>query len=98
MNVEISLKKEDLMNLEKHLFICTRCTTPTGQEGEGLQLQKSLKSYFKKNHSDKLIRVNKSGCLGKCSTGVNAVCYPEGRWFEKLSLDDEDNLKKSMIE
>ena len=86
------------MNLEKHLFICTRCTTQSGEEGEGLELQKSLKSYFKENHADKKIRVNKSGCLGRCSTGVNAVCYPEGRWFEKLSLNDEMSLKKSMTE
>ena len=73
------------MSYETHLFICTRCKTQDGSEGVGKELQKNLKSYFKEKFPDQSIRVNKSGCLGKCKLGVNAVCYPKGVWFEKLN-------------
>ena len=85
------------MNLEKHLFICTRCKTQTGEEGKGLELQQSLKKFFKENHPEKSLRINKSGCLGKCSTGINAVCYPEGEWFKELSTTDEKLLQEKLL-
>ena len=56
------------MNIEKQLYICTRCKT---QSREG-------------------------GCLEKCQLGVNAVCSPEGKWFEKLTFDHKDLLEMEL--
>ena len=84
------------MNIEKHLFICTSCKTQSGEEGVGLKIHKSLKAHFKQSHSNLSLRVNKSGCLGRCRFGVNAVCYPEGKWFEKLTFDQKDLLEMEL--
>ena len=84
------------MKIEKHLFICTRCKAQNGEEDVGLALQKTLKAQFKENHPSLPVRINKSGCLGKCRLGVNAVCYPEGKWFEKLNLESKDLLETEL--
>ena len=80
------------MNYESHLFICTRCVTQAGENEVGLELQQKVKKYFREYHPDKKIRINKSGCLGKCKNGVNAVHYPSGVWLEKLNRQSEQEI------
>lgn len=80
------------MNYESHLFICTRCVTQDGEEDVGLTLQQKVKKHFKETNPEKKIRINKSGCLGKCKHGVNAVHYPSGTWLEKLNQQSEQEL------
>jgi len=86
------------MTFQKHLFICTSCVGQNGEENIGLELQQSLKSDLKQNFPDKKLRVNKSGCLGKCRSGVNAVCYPAGKWFTHLTKNDLNTLKQELLD
>ena len=41
---------------------------------------------------DKSIRVNKSGCLGRCASGPVLVVYPEGTWYTYYSQADIDRI------
>ena len=86
------------MEIKKHLFICTSCKGQKGEENIGLELQKELKQFTREHAPDKSIRVNKSGCLGKCKTGVNAVLYPEGKWLSHLSSEDSNTLKELLLD
>lgn len=85
------------MTYQKHLFICTACKDQSGEENVGLELQQKLKRHMKTNFPHLNLRVNKSGCLGKCETGVNAVCYPSGKWFTHLSKQDFKTLENELI-
>lgn len=38
------------------------------------------------------VRVNKSGCLDRCSEGPVAVVYPEGVWYTYADRDDIDEI------
>ena len=38
------------------------------------------------------VRVNASGCLGRCSEGPVVVVYPEGVWYTYLSRADVDRI------
>ena len=38
------------------------------------------------------IRVNKSGCLGRCAGGPILVIYPEGVWYSYVDLADIDEI------
>lgn len=38
------------------------------------------------------IRVNRSGCLGRCAEGPVVVVYPEGVWYSYRDLDDVDEI------
>lgn len=74
-----------------HLFICTNqkdgkkcCADKNGEK-----LQKKVKEIAKERWG-KQVRINKSGCLDRCSEGIAAVLYPQGEWFVDLENRGED--------
>ena len=38
------------------------------------------------------VRVNKAGCLDRCSGGPVAVVYPEGVWYTYVDANDIDDI------
>lgn len=43
------------------------------------------------------VRVNKAGCLDRCSGGPVAVVYPEGVWYSYVDQDDIDEIVESHL-
>jgi (2Fe-2S) ferredoxin len=44
------------------------------------------------------VRVNKAGCLDRCSGGPVAVVYPEGTWYTYVDRADIDEIVDSHLE
>ena len=84
----------DAPKLKSHVFVCTRCTNynqcdnqPYSEELRA-EIYEKLSRHFTRDE----VKVTKSGCLGQCKEGVNLVCYPEGKWFKKMSKSSIDDL------
>jgi (2Fe-2S) ferredoxin len=43
------------------------------------------------------VRVNKAGCMDRCSGGPVAVVYPEGVWYTYVDLQDIDEIVESHL-
>jgi len=43
------------------------------------------------------VRVNKAGCLDRCSGGPVAVVYPEGVWYTYVDKADIDEIVESHL-
>jgi (2Fe-2S) ferredoxin len=43
------------------------------------------------------VRVNKAGCLDRCSGGPVAVVYPEGVWYSYVDKTDIDEIVESHL-
>lgn len=43
------------------------------------------------------VRVNKAGCLDRCSAGPVAVVYPEGTWYTFVDTSDIDEIVESHL-
>jgi (2Fe-2S) ferredoxin len=43
------------------------------------------------------VRVNKAGCLDRCSAGPVAVVYPEGVWYTYVDKADIDEIVESHL-
>ena len=43
------------------------------------------------------VRVNKAGCLDRCSAGPVAVVYPEGTWYTYVDQSDIDEIVDSHL-
>lgn len=43
------------------------------------------------------VRVNKAGCLDRCSGGPVAVVYPEGVWYTYVDQSDIDEIVESHL-
>ena len=83
-----SLEQDNQIGYELHFFICTtkREGKPCCGEKGSDQLRQQIKNYCKEKYGNK-VRINISGCLDYCSSGIAAVSYPENKWFLKLTKD-----------
>ena len=43
------------------------------------------------------VRVNKAGCLDRCSAGPVAVVYPEAVWYTYVDQEDIDEIVESHL-
>lgn len=59
------------------------------------ELTDQIKKWAKDNHKDE-IKVFRSGCLGKCSEGIAALCYPEKNYLLDIKSDDVEEIKKGL--
>lgn len=87
-------------NLKAHLFVCTneKKGESCGAKG-GAKLRARVKDLSKEHPDWKgQVRINSSGCLGRCEEGIVAVLYPQGRWFSELDAKDEDVLIEAVDE
>jgi predicted metal-binding protein len=79
-----------------HLLICTnekeggRGCGPKGAQ----EIVDHFKTWIKNQGFPGKVRVNRSGCLGKCESGVACVAYPgKGEWMLEASPRDLSALE-----
>ena len=85
---------------KKHVFVCEnrRENTIKRSCGKiGSQIRIKLKREIGKRGLNKEIRVNKSGCLGKCDDGPCIVSYPEGDWIFNGKLEDCKKIVNKLV-
>lgn len=87
----------DRPNIKAHLFICTKCKSiaANGEELKSfdiVEFRKKVKDLAIMKWSKKDVRVSESSCLGQCSKGVNAVCYPQNEWLHNLTKEDDKKV------
>ena len=87
---------------ERHIFFCLN----ERKNGEASCSQRHAQEAF--DHCKRAIReanlngpggvrVNKAGCLDRCSGGPVAVVYPEGVWYTYVDTDDIDEIVRSHL-
>lgn len=87
---------------ERHIFFCLNerengencCARHQAQQGfdrcKSLVKQAGLSGPGQ-------VRVNRAGCLDRCSGGPVAVVYPEGSWYSYVDQDDIDEIVESHL-
>lgn len=63
-----------------------------------MALREKLKVHCQKTREDwhGRVRINASGCLGRCEEGIAAVIYPQTQWHTGLTENDEAAVIKSL--
>ena len=91
--------KEEKLKTEVEIFICNHhkdgkdnCADKGSKD-----LTDKIKKWAKEEHKQE-IKVFRSGCLGQCSDGIAALCYPEKKFWLKLSEDDGKKIKEGLLE
>lgn len=87
---------------KKHVILCTNqkaagkqcCANSGGEEFFNHMKTRLLELEL---HGPGKIRVSKSGCLGRCSSGPCIVIYPEGAWYTYSSFSDIDQIIESHL-
>lgn len=86
----------------RHIFFCVnqREGKPCCQNHQADELRAYAKKKLKSlgMSGPGRIRVNSSGCLGRCELGPVAVVYPEGVWYTyKNRADIDEILEKHLL-
>ena len=87
-------------NLDFHFLICTNAREngkDCASKGS-VQILDELKAWAKTQNFSKKIRINKSGCLDRCSEGVVCAVYPSAEWIVNAGLEDIESMKKFIKE
>jgi len=80
-----------------HVFFCRNrrdndevCCEASGAEAMWAHAKQRIKDLGLAGPGG--IRINKSGCLGRCEEGPALVIYPGGVWYSYIDEDDIDEI------
>ncbi|MFM1880086.1 MAG: hypothetical protein RLZZ344_320 [Pseudomonadota bacterium] len=82
---------------KKHVFFClnereTNCESCAQSNAVAVHAHAKKKLQTLKQHGPGQIRINKAGCLDRCSEGPVLVVYPEGTWYRYVDTSDIDEI------
>ncbi len=86
--------------IDFHFLICTN-SKESGKDCSSkgaMQILEELKAWSKTQSFGKKIRINKSGCLGRCEEGVAAVAYPSAEWIVNATTSDLEAMKQFILD
>jgi len=84
---------------QKHILVCTneRVQGACCAAKDSMQLVDSLRSAVEELGLKEAVRVNKTGCLGKCALGANIMVYPDGVWLHGVAQADIPSIIEKHI-
>ena len=82
---------------ESHAFVCANQSSDGStccQDHNALAIVKYAKDRLVELglFGPGKVRLNKSGCLGRCSEGPVMVVYPEGVWYTYVDKEDVEEI------
>lgn len=88
---------------QRHMFFCINQRDgeqACNNSGLAAEMAKLAKNQAKALgiHGPGGVRVNRAGCLGRCSEGPAAVVYPEGVWYTYVDADDVMEIVESHLQ
>jgi (2Fe-2S) ferredoxin len=96
--IEINKKLQNYYDI--HIFYCINnkeANLPNSCGGKGAELMLQQFKIMCANIPDINIRVNKSGCLGRCKLAKILVIYPESIWYHYNDLEDLQQILQEHI-
>ena len=84
---------------QKIVFVCINRRAPgetccAARDSEAIA--EALKSRVKALGLSRAIRVSKSGCQDVCAKGPNVMVFPDGVWYDAVTLDDVDRILRDL--
>lgn len=87
---------------QRHIFFCINqrdggreCCAALGSEALAAHAKERVKALGLAGPGQ--VRVNRAGCLDRCSLGPVAVVYPEGVWYRFVDREDIDEIVESHL-
>jgi (2Fe-2S) ferredoxin len=87
---------------QRHIFFCINqrdggreCCAALGSEALAAYAKERVKALGLSGPGQ--VRVNRAGCLDRCSQGPVAVVYPEGVWYRFVDREDIDEIVASHL-
>lgn len=79
-----------------HFFVCTNEKEPDKPSCKGSGAIKEFRRLVAQLGVEN-VRVNMSGCLGRCKKGPALVIYPQDIWYRYETIDDLKEIAESQL-
>jgi (2Fe-2S) ferredoxin len=86
-----------MTHYRKHVFFCINARAEdcescarSGSVEAHAHAKKRLQEI--RQHGPGMVRINKAGCLDRCTEGPILVVYPEGTWYRYVDTSDIDEI------
>ena len=63
----------------------------------GLELYRRFKDRVRELGLRERVMVNRTGCLKHCSRGVTVAVWPWNLWYQRVTLDDVDEILATTV-
>ncbi len=84
--------KKEVIPYKRLVLICTNLksdeTKPCCGRRNGEAIFLNIKEAIRERNLGDVVRISKTGCLGKCAYGPNIMVYPEGIWYSDVKMDE----------
>ena len=82
---------------KRHVFVCVNRRPPEDPRGccaaKGSEaVHQKFKELVHARGLKGEVRANSAGCLDACAFGVSVVVYPEGVWYQKVKVEDVEEI------
>lgn len=82
---------------KRHVFVCTNkrddgspcCAALNARQARDYLKQRAKEADI---HGPGNVRINITGCMGRCEEGPVIVVYPEGVWYTFVDKEDLDQI------
>ncbi|HWP98140.1 MAG TPA: 2Fe-2S ferredoxin [Syntrophomonadaceae bacterium] len=86
-----------------HVFVCSSSRVNGLQQGfcygkESVAIVQAFVETLEERDMDGEVMVTNTGCFGICNSGPIAVVYPDGVWYNDLTVDDVEEIVESHFE
>ncbi len=92
----IPLAEVDQLYYQMHMFMCVnhRENARSCAGSNSVSLHEYMKKKARKAGLDPLrtLRIDKSGCMGRCEHGPTAVIYPQAVWYHYETCEDLNKI------
>ena len=84
-------------NLDRHVFICVNERPEDSPKGScsragGDEVASRMKARLHELGLKRVVRANRSACLGECAHGASMVIYPDGVWYGGVQPGDVEEI------
>jgi len=100
MSTEERLRKRKLANrlmdsLEQHIFICEGVCCI--KKGNALEVITEFRDELIKNGLAEKVKLTEVKCFSRCADAGSMVVYPEGIWYQGVSMDDVKTIVREHL-
>ena len=85
---------------KKHVFVFENIRDSSGRKScgkIGTSIRMNLKREIVSRKLNKEIRINRSGCLGKCGQSPGVVIYTKGDWHFNTKVEECEKIIDQLI-
>ncbi|UVI27342.1 (2Fe-2S) ferredoxin domain-containing protein [Paenibacillus spongiae] len=88
-------KSEERMERMKHHILV--CRGPSCSQASSEDVLIAMRKHIKNENLDETVRITVTDCMLRCSQSPTVVVYPDGVWYQKMTIESAEKIIKEHL-